>query len=293
VLVGRFQLEEIRLVSHHLNLVGRIADPRSLASMVELLVGLASQRTLNHRLTRRGLAGGVQPPAREEGRVLASTPDRLADIRGIHAIPAVPYLLQLTSRLLDMRFVAVASVTAQRWTACEVYDVHGFGVQAGQDLVLETTICNEVRQHHRTVQFDQASTHPGFCTHHTPLMYGFESYLAVPIFRRDQSFFGTLCALDARPSRLRPETIRCVEVFAQLIGIQLDVLDGHGEPGALRLAVPERDAALEQVMVDIEVLIGQAEDGAVRAVATGMLQVMREHAIQSAEQALALKVQRS
>lgn len=142
-------------------------------------------------------------------------------------LPALPALLELASRLTGMRFVAVARVTDERWTACAVHDLLGFGLQPGQDLVLETTICDEIRQHQRTVQFDHASAHPVFSTHPTPAMYGFESYLSVPMFRRDGSLFGTLCALDPRPSQLDALSVKCFEVLAAWIGAQMELDDAQ------------------------------------------------------------------
>jgi signal transduction histidine kinase len=55
-------------------------------------------------------------------------------------------------------------------------------------------------------------------------MYGFQSYISVPILRPDGRFFGTLCALYPRPARLnKPETIGMFKLFADLIGFHLDV----------------------------------------------------------------------
>jgi GAF domain-containing protein len=44
----------------------------------------------------------------------------------------------------------------------------------------------------------------------------------VPIFRGDGSFFGTLCAIDPEPARLDPETIATLQMYAEMIGMQLD-----------------------------------------------------------------------
>ena len=35
--------------------------------------------------------------------------------------------------------------------------------------------------------------------HPTPILYGFQSYVSVPVYRPDGSFFGTLCAIDPEP----------------------------------------------------------------------------------------------
>jgi signal transduction histidine kinase len=125
-----------------------------------------------------------------------------------------------------MRFAAVARVTESHWTACAVYDDIQFGLQPGGELVLETTICNEIRQSGKPVVFGHASTHPIFASHATPALYGFESYISVPIVRGDGRFFGTLCAIDPLPAKLDdPHVLQTLELFAQLIAAQLDADD--------------------------------------------------------------------
>jgi GAF domain-containing protein len=54
-------------------------------------------------------------------------------------------------------------------------------------------------------------------------MYGFQSYISVPIVLADGSFFGTLCAIDPRPARLStPEITGMFRLFAELIAKHLD-----------------------------------------------------------------------
>lgn len=57
-------------------------------------------------------------------------------------------------------------------------------------------------------------------------MYGFQSYISVPITLADGTIFGTLCAIDRRPARLKnPETIWTFKLFAELIASHLDAFD--------------------------------------------------------------------
>jgi GAF domain-containing protein len=150
----------------------------------------------------------------------------LEDVAAVGRIGAVPTILQVVSRTTGMRFAAVARVTDTSWTACAVYDLVNFGLKPGGDLVLESTICNEIRQHGKPVIFNQASTNPKFVNHPTPKMYGFESYVSIPIFRADGEFFGTLCALDPLPAKVEdPNVQKTLELFAQLIAAQLDIED--------------------------------------------------------------------
>lgn len=54
-------------------------------------------------------------------------------------------------------------------------------------------------------------------------MYGFQSYISVPITQRSGEYFGTLCALDPRPMQLKKnEAQPMFELFAELIGMQLE-----------------------------------------------------------------------
>src|ERR1700744_3361162 len=101
-----------------------------------------------------------------------------------------------------MGFSAIARVTEDRWITCSVRDEILFGLVPGSELKVETTICHEIRQSGDPVIIDHVALNPAFANHHTPAMYGFQSYISVPILRRDGTFFGTLCAIDPNPHRL-------------------------------------------------------------------------------------------
>ncbi len=162
-----------------------------------------------------------------DGDVQAISEESIArDIAAINRIEAVPTILRAVAHATGLRFAAVVRVSDSRWTACAVYDEIDFGLQAGSELALETTLCNEIRQSGKPLLFGQASTHPVFASHPTPAFYGFESYISVPIVRSDGCFFGTLCALDPLPARLDdPHVLQTLELFAQLIAAQLDTED--------------------------------------------------------------------
>jgi signal transduction histidine kinase len=146
------------------------------------------------------------------------------DLAAVARIDAVPTILEVVCRTTGLGFSAVARVTEDRWIACAVRDEIAFGLQPGGELQVETTICDEIRDTHQLVVIDNVSEDEAFCSHPTPEMYGFQSYISVPILRPDGRFFGTLCALDPRPARLnKPETIGMFKLFADLIGFHLDV----------------------------------------------------------------------
>jgi signal transduction histidine kinase len=145
------------------------------------------------------------------------------DIDLVSAIQAVPRILEVVCRTTGMGFAAVARVTEDRWVCCSVRDEIGFGLQPGGELQVETTICDEIRASGKTVVIDHVAEDPDFRAHHTPAQYGFQSYISVPIVRRDGSFFGTLCAIDPRPAKLRtPEITGMFELFAELIAFYMD-----------------------------------------------------------------------
>jgi signal transduction histidine kinase len=90
-------------------------------------------------------------------------------------------------------------------------------------LQIDTTICNEIRHSREPVIIDNVAEDDVWCAHATPAMYGFQSYISMPIILADGSFFGTLCAIDPRPARLNtPETIGMFRLFAELISKHLD-----------------------------------------------------------------------
>ncbi len=153
-------------------------------------------------------------------------PPFAADLAAVARIDSVPAILEVVCRSTGMGFAAVARVTEDRWIACAVRDEIAFGLQPGDELRVKTTICDEIRGSGQPVIIDHVAEDPDFCGHPTPKMYGFQSYISMPIHLPDGRFFGTLCAIDPRPARLRtPETIGMFRLFAELIAVHLDALE--------------------------------------------------------------------
>jgi signal transduction histidine kinase len=152
--------------------------------------------------------------------------DFAADIAAVQRIDAVPRILEVVCQSTGMGFAAVARVTDERWICCAVLDQIEFGLKPGGELKVETTICHEIRQSHEAVVIDHVAQDEVFCGHHTPAMYGFQSYISVPITLVDGTFFGTLCAIDPRPARLKdPQTVGMFKLFAELIALQIDAVE--------------------------------------------------------------------
>ncbi len=151
-------------------------------------------------------------------------PDAITrDVAAISRISSVPSLLRIVCDNTGMRFAAVARVTDDTWTACAVEDQINFGLVAGGQLDVHTTLCKEARAARQPVVFDHASCDPIYRSHHTPRLYNIESYISVPIVRPNGEYFGNLCAIDPQPNQVSdPKTVSMFQSFAELIGRQLD-----------------------------------------------------------------------
>lgn len=166
------------------------------------------------------------------------------DLSLISGIAAIPRILDVVCRVTGMGFAAVARVTEDRWIACSVRDDIGFGLKAGGELEVGTTICNEIRCHRSLVAIDHVAESGVYRDHHTPLKYGFQSYISVPIVLSDGRFFGTLCAIDPKPATVESEQIvNMFALFAELTAIHIE--------SAERLAMSESDLRAERVHAEL------------------------------------------
>ncbi|UKT65624.1 GAF domain-containing sensor histidine kinase [Pedobacter mucosus] len=163
----------------------------------------------------------------------------LDDVEAISNIPAIAHILDIVCKTTGMGFAAVARVTTNNWVACAVHDEINFGLTPGGELKIETTICNEIRGHHNAVIIDNVSKSDIYANHHTPLLYGFQSYISIPITLKTGEFFGTLCAIDPKPAIIdTPSVIGMFKMFAELIAFHLDALE--------QLAISEERLSREQ-----------------------------------------------
>lgn len=147
----------------------------------------------------------------------------LKDIESIQRISAVPTILETVAATTGLGFVCVARVTKDSWTACAVLDRLDFGLQVGGELEVTTTLCEEVRDTGAAIIIDCVSNDEVYQNHHTPRIYGFQSYFSIPIFRSNGEYFGTLCGLDPKPANLsNPTAVSSMKLFSQLISLQLE-----------------------------------------------------------------------
>ncbi|WP_129587726.1 ATP-binding protein [Herbaspirillum robiniae] len=180
------------------------------------------------------------PPDQEDMRH-----DIAADIRNIQQISSVPTILEAVAAITGLRFVCIARVTADSWTTCAVLDKLDFGLKVGDGLDVTTTLCEQVRDTRAAIIIDHVAEDATYCNHHTPRIYGFQSYISVPLFRPGGEYFGTLCGLDPNPVSLSAAaTTTSIKLFAELVSRQLqseaalleaqDALTGEREAAELR-----------------------------------------------------------
>lgn len=162
----------------------------------------------------------------------------------IQAISAVPKILETVAAMTALRFVCIAHVTDDAWIACAVLDKLGFGLEPGAQLEVTTTLCEEVRDSARAVIIDCVRDSDRYREHHTPRIYGFQSYFSIPIFRTDGSYFGTLCGLDPEPARLTDSTtVATMHLFAELVSKQLEA--------DVKLAAARADLSIERETAEL------------------------------------------
>lgn len=182
------------------------------------------------------------------------------DIINIEKISIVPNLLNVICQTTGMGFAAIARVTEDRWITCRALDNLEFGLKPGDELQVKTTICDEIRQNPKAVIIDNVSEDPEYHNHHTPIMYNLQSYISVPIIRQDGSFFGTLCAIDPKPNKLKDFKVsETFNLFAELIAFHLTAVE---QAQADKTLLSEKNTLLKKSEIEkkeTEKIISEAE----------------------------------
>lgn len=145
-----------------------------------------------------------------------------SDIQALGDNDEIRAILKDVCRVTGMGFAAVACVTGDRFIACQVHDTIAFGLRPGDELDISTTICQEVRGHGQRVFIDNVAGDPEWQHHPVPALYGFQSYVSIPLILENGSFFGTLCAIDPEPRDVTaPETVAALSAFAIRVALLL------------------------------------------------------------------------
>lgn len=133
-------------------------------------------------------------------RAYSAMKDQLArDTAALGDDDHIRSILAEVCALTGMGFSAIAFVSEDRWIACQIDDRIDFGLDPGAELEVRKTICDEIRRNGKTVIIDDTNTDHDWWNHPVPILYGFHSYISLPIILDDGSFFGTLCAIDPDP----------------------------------------------------------------------------------------------
>ena len=142
--------------------------------------------------------------------------------------PVVHAILAEVCEMTGMGFAAVARVTSTRWIACQVLDKIEFGLEPGGELEIKKTICDEIRDTRIGVIIDHVGGDDHWRTHPVPAIYGFESYISIPIVLADGTFFGTLCAIDPHPREVSSHAV--VATMTAYAGRIAELIDRESVP---------------------------------------------------------------
>ena len=99
---------------------------------------------------------------------------------------------------------------------------------------------------------NQASADPRFARHPGLVLFGIESYIAVPLRLRGGACFGTLCALDPLPAELTEAALEIFQLLADLIAFELEADERQREREAERARIDRlRQEVLDGVAHDL------------------------------------------
>lgn len=145
-----------------------------------------------------------------------------ADIATIAKISAVPTILEAVAELTGLGFVGIARVTPSSWHLCAMLDKLDYGLSVGSALDIKSTLCEEVQHTGCAVIIDSVRDNEQYRDHHTPRLYGFQSYFSIALYRPSGEYFGSLFGFDPQAAELtREATRKTLMLFAELISRQL------------------------------------------------------------------------
>lgn len=204
---------------------------------------------------------------------LAGDHDFQADIRMLAESDLVGTILETVMLATNMRFAAVARVTADRWVACRTVDEVNFGLAEGDEIEIQSTFCQSVRETSKKVLFNDVATDDVFGNHPIATKFGIVSYASIPIHRSDGSFFGTLCAIDTEPRDVKhPRAVAMLEMFADVIGRSLETEERL--EAQERLVAQERE--ISRIQEEFVAVLGHDLRNPVAALDAGFRQLDKE-----------------
>jgi len=224
-----------------------------------------------------------QPVIQDHSAFLAGDHDFQADIQILAGSDLVGTILETVMLATNMRFAAVARVTADRWVACRTVDEVNFGLAEGDEIEIQSTFCQSVRETSNKVLFNDTATDDVYGNHPIAAKFGIVSYASIPIYRSDGSFFGTLCAIDTEPRDIKhPRAVAMLEMFADVIGRSLETEEQL--EAEKRLAEQERELA--RIQEEFVAVLGHDLRNPVAALDAGFRQLDREPLTEGARKIL-------
>ncbi len=216
---------------------------------------------------------------------LEGTHNFQADIEIVANSTLIGTILETVMFATNMRFAAVARVTANRWVACRTVDEVNFGLEAGDEIEIQSTFCQSVRETSQKVIFNDVATDDVYGGHPIAAKFGIVSYASIPIHRSDGTFFGTLCAIDTEPRNVKhPRSVAMLEMFADIIGRSVETeerLDAHE-----LMVAHERE--LSRIQEEFVAVLGHDLRNPVAALDAGYRQLSREPLTDRAQMILPL-----
>ncbi len=204
---------------------------------------------------------------------LAGNHDYQTDIELLAGSDFVTTILETVMLATNMRFAGVARVTADRWVACRTIDEVKFGLAEGDEIAIDSTFCQTVRDTSEMIIFSDAATDPEYRDHPIAAAFGIVSYASVPIYRSDGSFFGTLCAIDTEPKDVKsPRAVAMLQMFADLIGRSLETEERL--EAQEKMIEHEREPA--QIQEEFVAILGHDLRNPVAALVAGVRQLDKE-----------------
>lgn len=201
---------------------------------------------------------------------LAGTHDFQADIEMLTGSDLIGTVLETIMLATNMRFAAVARVTADRWVACRTVDEVDFGLAAGDEIGIRSTFCQSVRATGERVLFNDVATDDVYQDHPIATAFGIVSYASIPIHRSDGSFFGTLCAIDTEPREVKhPRVVAMLEMFANVVSQTLET----EEQLAAQQQLIDKERELAQIQEEFVAVLGHDLRNPVAALKAGLRQL--------------------
>ncbi len=226
-----------------------------------------------------------QAVIQDHAAYLSGTHDFQADIDILSGSALIGTILETIMLATNMRFAAVARVTADRWVACRTVDEVNFGLAPGDEIEIQSTFCQSVRSTGQKVMFNDTATDDVYCGHPIAAKFGIVSYASIPIYRSNGSFFGTLCAIDTEPRDVKhPRVVAMLEMFATVISTSLET----EEQLAAHELLVEKERELAQIQEEFVAILGHDLRNPVAAFGAGLRQLEKEVQSEKSEKILPL-----